>query len=218
MTIESVEILKLLQKHFPQIAEKKLQEEISTVGKVLQFQPGEVIMDYGSYIRLLPLVVEGSVKVMREDDDGHELFLYYLRPGQTCSGAFTCCMMNKQSFIRTIADDEVKLIGIPVKYVDEWMSRYQSWKNFVMLTYDQRMLEMVKTLDSIAFRKMDDRLLDYLKRKSDIAKSSLIQVTHQEIAADLNASREAVSRLLKQLEKNGTVALGRNQIKLLTKK
>ncbi len=209
------QILELVRKHFPNIAEKALQEEIATVGKLTEFSAGTVIMDVGQYVKLVPLVIEGAIKVSREDEDGHELFLYYLQGGQTCSMSFTCCMMNKKSEIRTIAEENTKMIGIPIRYVDEWMTKYQSWKNFVMQTYDYRMMELVRTIDSIAFHHMDERLLAYLDKKAKATHSKVINATHQEIAYDLNASREAVSRLLKQLENDGQVKLGRNKIELI---
>jgi CRP/FNR family transcriptional regulator, anaerobic regulatory protein len=208
-------ILDLVRKNFPNIAEKALQEEIATVGKLTEFSAGTVIMDVGQYVKLVPLVIEGAIKVSREDEDGHELFLYYLQGGQTCSMSFTCCMMNKKSEIRTIAEENTKMIGIPIRYVDEWMTKYQSWKNFVMQTYDFRMMELVRTIDSIAFHHMDERLLAYLDKKAQATHSKVINATHQEIAYDLNASREAVSRLLKQLENDGRVKLGRNKIELV---
>lgn len=214
MEIINQEILGLIRKHYPQIAERALQEEIARVGKVMQFKEGDVLMDYGSYIKLVPIILEGSIKVSREDEEGNELFLYYLQPGETCSMSFTCCMMNKKSEIRTIAEEDTTVIGIPNRYMDEWMSRYQSWKNFVMTSYDNRMLELVRTIDSIAFKKMDERLVEYLEKKAKATGSKTINATHQEIAYDMNASREAVSRLLKQLEKEGRLKLGRNRIEL----
>ncbi|AEE50271.1 Crp/Fnr family transcriptional regulator [Haliscomenobacter hydrossis] len=207
-------LLDLVRKHFPQIAEKGLQEEIATVGKLTEYSAGTVIMDVGQYVKMVPLVITGAIKVLREDEDGHELFLYYLQGGQTCSMSFTCCMMNKKSEIRTIAEENTRMIGIPIRYVDEWMTKYQSWKNFVMQTYDYRMMELVRTIDSIAFHHMDERLLAYLDKKAKATNSKIINATHQEIAYDLNASREAVSRLLKQLENDGQLKLGRNKIEL----
>jgi CRP/FNR family transcriptional regulator, anaerobic regulatory protein len=209
------EIRNLLLKNFPEIAERALQDDILQVGRLMSFRPGEVIMDYGSYVRMAPLVVKGSIKVVREDDDGRELFLYYLQPGEACSMSFTCCMMNKKSEVRTVAEDDAQVIAIPIRYMDEWMTKYQSWKNFVMRTYDLRMNELIRAIDDIAFKKMDERLLQYLEKKAEATQSQIINATHQEIAYDLNASREAVSRLLKQLEREGTVRLGRNKIELL---
>jgi CRP/FNR family transcriptional regulator len=209
------EIRNLLLKKFPDIAERGLQEDIVQAGRLMSFRAGEVIMDFGSYVRMIPLVVRGSIKVVREDPDGREIFLYYLQPGEACSMSFTCCMMNKKSEIRTVAEDDTEIIAIPIRYMDEWMTKYQSWKNFVMKTYDLRMFELVRTIDDIAFKKMDERLLTYLEKKAEANKSNVINTTHQDIAYDLNASREAVSRLLKQLERDGMVKLGRNKIELV---
>ncbi len=209
------QILDLIRKNYSHIAEKQLQEEIAQVGRLLHFSAGEVIMEIGAYVKIVPLVIEGAIKVSREDEEGNELFLYYLQAGETCSMSFTCCMMNKKSEIRTTAEENTTIIGIPIKYIDDWMSRYQSWKNFIMRSYDYRMLELVRTLDEIAFRKMDERLLSYLQKKAQATGNTIIQSTHQEIAYDLSASREAVSRLLKQLERDGMVKLGRNKIELI---
>jgi CRP/FNR family transcriptional regulator, anaerobic regulatory protein len=209
-------MLDLIRKNFPGIAEKDLQMEIMTVGHFLEFEEGEVILEIGTYVKAVPLVLSGSIKVLREDEDGRELFLYYLKPGESCTMSFTCCMMNKKSEIRTVAEEKTTIWAIPIQYMDAWMTKYQSWKNFVMQSYDTRMLELVKTIDSIAFKRMDERLMAYLHQKSKATESKILTGTHQQIAMDLNASREAISRLLKQLEKEGTVKLGRNKIELLT--
>ncbi len=214
MIQEETRIEEYLRRNYPQIAEKGLQEEIAEVGLLRSYPAGEVIMDIGQYIKSVPLVLKGTIKVTREDEEGNEIFLYYLGPGETCSMSFTCCMMNKQSEIRTVAEEDTLLIAIPIKYMDQWMSKYQSWKNFVMTTYDYRMMELVRTIDNIAFRKMDERLIEYLREKARATGSSVITTTHQAIALDLHASREAISRLLKQLEKDGQVSLGRNKIEL----
>jgi len=217
MTTQAAEIQKILHQRFPQIAEKALQEEIAQIGKIIEFKAGEVIMDYGSYVRMVPLIIEGSIKVTREDEEvGKELLLYFLNAGDTCSMSFTCCMMDKKSAIRTVAMDDTKLIGIPVKQVDNWMGKYQSWKNFVMMSYDNKMLELVKVIDKIAFHGLDKRMEEYLKALTKSTGNTTITATHQTIADDLNVSREAVSRLLKKLENIGTVKLGRNEITLLT--
>jgi len=208
-------ILATIRKHFPQLSETALQEEIADVAKIIQVEAGEVIMDYDQYIKMLPLVIKGSIKVMREGEEGKELLLYYLHAGETCSMSFSCCMMDKRSQIRTVAEDDTIIIAIPLKYVDEWMLKYRSWKNFVMLSYDNRMLEFMNTLDSIAFKKMDERLWDYLQRRVKTGRNKLIHATHSEIANDLNASREAVSRLLKQLENMGRIRLGRNKVEVI---
>lgn len=215
MNIQQSEIHELVHKHFPQLAERELQDEIATGGQIFHYQAGEIIMDFESYVKMVPLIVEGSIKVTREDErDGKEMILYFLGPGETCSMSFTCCMMNKKSQIRTQAVEDTTLIGIPIRYMDTWMSRYQSWKNFVMQSYDAKMMELVRVLDSVAFEDMDRRLQKYLRARAESTGTVEIKVTHQEIASDLNASREAISRLLKKLENMGEVKLGRNRIKL----
>ena len=212
----NLELQNTIRKHFPVITEKALQEEIASVGQLLHFNAGKRIMDFGAYVKMVPLVVKGSIKVVREDDEqDQELFLYFLRAGETCTMSFSCCLMNKQSDIRTTAEDDTTLIGIPIKYIDEWMMKYPSWKNFVMRSYDERMQELVKTIDNIAFYKLDDRLLHYLQEKAKASSTSIIHATHQEIAQDMNASREAISRLLKKLEKTNQIKLGRNKIELV---
>ena len=144
------EIFKLVHQHFPDLAELALQKEIAKVGVLHHFPEGEVIMNFGSYVKLVPLLVKGSIKVVREEEeDERELLLYYLNAGETCSMSFSCCMMDKRSDIRTTAEDDSTLIAIPVKYVDEWMSKYSSWKNFVMRSYDLRLKEMIKTLSHL---------------------------------------------------------------------
>ncbi len=216
MKTDNQKIFDLVREHFPDFSELGLQNEIAEVGIIRAFEEGQVILNFGSYVKAVPLLIEGSIKVVREDEaDGRELLLYYLNAGETCSMSFSCCMMDKKSDIRTTAEKDSTIIAIPLKYVDEWMSKYQSWKNFVMRSYDSRMQEMIKTLDSIAFKKMDERLLKYLLTKAEAHNSKIIISTHQEIADDLNASRESISRLLKQLEKNGVITLERNKIVLL---
>lgn len=215
--MDNSQILNYIRSGYPQLAEKSLQDEIASVGKVITFKSGDIILDIGSYIKSMPLIISGLIKAVREDSEGNEIFLYYLADGETCSMSFTCCLMNKKSEIRTIAEEDTMLISIPSKYMDEWMSKYASWRNWVMKSYELRMKELLKTIDSIAFQKMDERLLAYLQNKAEKLHSKILHTTHQEIAYDLNASREAVSRLLKQLENDHYVVLGRNKIEILTK-
>ena len=214
----SYQISQILHKKFPQLAELALQEEIAKVGQIMEFEPGETIMDYGSYVKLVPLIIEGSIKVSREDDQtGRELLLYILESGDTCSMSFTCCMMNKRSEIRTEALENTRIIAIPIQYVDRWMTQFQSWKNFIMMSYDAKMIELVKVIDTISFHGLDDRMKNYLDSLRQSLKSNTISLSHQQIADDLNVSREAVSRLLKKMEHMGMVRLGRNQITVLLK-
>lgn len=204
-----------VKQYFPGFVEPGLQQVISNQGRLHHFKEGDVIMDFGSYVRMLPLIISGTIKISRQAEDGSELFLYYLSRGESCTMTFSCCMADKKSEIRAVAEEDTIVLGLPQQYLDIWMMRYKSWKNFVMRAYDQRMNELIKTVDQVAFNQLDERLLDYVKRRASIREDRTIQTTHQAIADDLHVSREAVSRLLKGLEKRGTIELGRNKIKLL---
>ena len=207
-------IEQLLENHFPTLLDTDLVEGIKEHGTYREVEEGDLLMDIGSKISTIPMIISGSVKVMREDEDGNELMLYYLRGGETCAMSLTCCMAYKRSEIRAVAQEPVQMITIPVEYMDEWM-KFRDWRSFVMNTYRLRFEELLEALDSIAFLKMDERLLKYLNEKSNTIGSQEIQMSHQEIAVDLNSSREVISRILKQMERKGEVKLGRNKIQLL---
>lgn len=208
-------ITNILQRKFPMIYEPELREKIADVATMKSVDAGDVIIDKGQYIKSVPLVVEGSIKVLRDDEFGHELFLYFVDASNTCAMSLTCCLADVRSNIKAVAEDDASMLFIPVHYMDEWMAKYPSWKSFVMGTYAARFEELLKTIDLIAFHNMDDRLLSYLKKKAKAQESNTLNVTHKEIATELSSSREAISRLLKQLEKMGHIKLHRNRIELV---
>ncbi len=205
----------LLRTHLPFLSDPALQQAIVEQGKLFRFRAGEIIMDFGNPVGMLPLVLEGTIRVTREDDDGREILLYYLTGGETCVSSYTCCMRAKRSYFKTVAEEDTLLIGLPVHVADDWMTQFRNWKDFIMQAYEGRILDLIDALDSITFLRMDERLLRYLREKSYATGSKVIKATHQQIAQDLNASREAISRLLKRFEKEGKVRLGRNRIELV---
>jgi CRP/FNR family transcriptional regulator len=205
----------LLKRHFPMLAEPELLQAIAQVGELREVPEGTVLLQIGQYIRWMPLVLEGSIKIVREDEQGRELFLYYLEGGDTCALTMACCLGEEKSHVKAIADADCRLVMVPVRYMDEWMGAFRSWKHFVMRTYAARFDEMLRALDALAFQRMDERLVHYLRERAKVLKSPVIPSTHQAIAYDLNSSREAVSRLLKRLEQQGQIRLGRNKIELL---
>ena len=200
---------------FPIFFEEGLKKELNRISETHSVPAGEIIMDIGQAINQIPLVLKGSIKILREDEEGSEIFLHYLEPGHACATSITCCMSGQRSTIRAIAEDDTEYLGIPVQYSDEWMLKYKTWKNFVMNTYAERFEELLKAIDQLAFKKMDERLSKYLHDKATLHDSSEIHISHQEIAYDLNTSREVISRLLKQLERMGSIKLGRNRIIIL---
>ena len=200
---------------FESIFEPDLIEEIKQFGEIKQFTEGDVIMDYGKYIRTMPIIVKGTIKVFRMDDSGKEILLYYLSSNESCSMAYSCCVEAKKSEVKAIAEDDVELLAIPHSKLDEWLCKYPSWKNYIMRSFNERFLELLKSIESIAFHKLDERLIGYLKEKQRLSGSSVLKTSHYLIADELATSRVVVSRLLKQLENDGKVLLYRNEIKLL---
>ena len=204
-----------LKLSYGQTFEKTLINEILQVGTYKEVPAGFKMIDIGSYVKGMPLLVSGAIKVLREDKDGNELLLYYLEKGETCSMTMTCCIGQTKSEIRAIAETDAKLIMIPIQKMELWTSKYKTWRNFVFESYHNRLNEMLHTLDSIAFDNMDERLLAYLKEKARVNEDKTIHSTHQEIAYDLHSSRVVISRLLKKLENLGRIELHRNYIEIL---
>ncbi len=195
--------------------EPELLAEIEQYGQLRSFKEGDIIMDYGKYIRMMPLIIKGTIKVLRMDESGKELLLYYLSSSESCSMAYSCCMEAKKSEVRAIAEDDVDLIAIPHDKLDQWLCKYPTWKNYIMRSFNERFLELLKSIESIAFHKLDERLIAYLKEKQRLTGSSVIKASHYIIADELATSRVVISRLLKQLENEGKLLLYRNEIKLL---
>lgn len=207
--------IQLIKNNFPTLTNLELLKEIATLADYFEFEEGDLVMDYGKPIRSIPLIIEGALKISRLDDNGHEIFLYYIEKGDTCATSLTCCQLGKLSTIKAVAEENTKLIKLPIQKMDEWTFKYVDWKNFVISTYSSRFEELLLTLDQVAFHQMDERLLQYLDEKAKITGSNYLNIKHQDIAQDLNSSREVISRLLKKMEKNGDVVLSRNQIRLL---
>ncbi len=195
--------------------EEDLIKEIATVGQMRRVKLGQTLMHVGDPFTHMPLMLEGAIKVMREDKEGNELLLYYLESGDTCAMSLSCCMGNKKSKVHAVAEEDSLLVMIPVEYLDRWITKYQSWKAYIFESIRLRMDEFMETIDSIAFMRMDERLLKYLRDRVRVLGKTEIETTHQQIADDLHTSRVVVSRLIKQLENLGQVKLGRNHIEVV---
>ena len=200
---------------FNSVFEPALIREMEEFGELMHFKEGDIIMDYGKYIRMMPIILKGVIKVLRKDEQGKEILLYYLESSESCSMAYSCCIEAKKSEIKAIAEENVEIIAIPHNKLDEWLCKYPSWKNYIMRSFNERFLELLKSIESIAFHKLDERLISYLKEKQRLSGSRLIKVSHYVIADELATSRVVISRLLKQLENEGSILLYRNEIKLL---
>ena len=201
-----------LKNNYGHLFEDALLNEINQVGTFKEVPEGFKMMEIGDYVKAMPLLVSGAIKILREDTDGDELLLYFLEKGDTCALTLTCCVAQTKSKIRAIAETDSKLIMIPIKKMEEWSEKYKSWRHFVFESYNNRLNEMLETIDSIAFLKMDERLIKYLVEKVRISKNNTIYKTHQEIAYELHTSRVVISRLLKKLETLGKIELNRSYI------
>ena len=213
--IESSKMIESLNQFYSGIFEKELIEEISRVGTLKFVKEGEKIIDIGEYVKAMPLLLEGAIKILREDKDGDELLLYFLSRGDTCAMTLSCCLGQTKSEIRAIAEMDTTLIMIPVQKMEEWTAKYKSWRNFIFESYHSRLAEMLDAIDTIAFLNMDERLMRYLQEKVKINKMNFLQITHQEVAYDLHTSRVVISRLLKKLEREGRIKLQRNSIEVI---
>jgi CRP/FNR family transcriptional regulator len=206
-----LEIKRLLQKQFPMF-DDQLTHRLAELGTLKTFEEGEELMRTGQYFRSTMLIVEGLVKLYREGDNGGEFFVYYIEPGNACALSMVCASQQKTSELMARAMTPSKVIMVPIDKMDALMLEHKSWYYFVLETYRARFEEMLTVVDAIAFKAMDERLEFYLKNQARTLETTIIKTTHQEIANDLNTSREVISRLLKKMEQNGMISLHRNQI------
>ncbi|MCT8338973.1 Crp/Fnr family transcriptional regulator [Altibacter lentus] len=206
---------KALQLHYGSQFEQALLEEINQVATFMEVPEGQDLIRPGQFIKSMPLLLSGSIKIMRPDADGEELLLYHLEKGDTCAMTMTCCMGNTKSEIHAVTETPTKLLMIPIGKMEEWSRKYKTWRNFVFASYHARMMEMLESIDNIAFNNMDERLENYLNNKIELLNSKHIYTTHKEIAADLHTSRVVISRLLKKMEKDLKIKLHRSFIEVL---
>ncbi|MEE9350281.1 MAG: Crp/Fnr family transcriptional regulator [Flavobacteriaceae bacterium] len=204
-----------LKDYYSVIFEPELLKEIEKYGNLVTLKQGDLLIDVGSKITQVPLLLNGAVKIMREDKNGDEIILYFLERGDTCAISFVNCLNNAKSKVRGVAEKDSEAIYVPVKKLEEWMGKYKTWREFVIESYSSRLDEMIEAIDTLAFMKMDERLFKYLSDKVKIMRDTTLNTTHQQIALDLNTSRVVVSRLLKQLEIAGKINLHRNKIEIL---
>lgn len=200
---------------FKNVFEPELIKEFEEKVKVVEAKEGDKIISIGQTVRVIPFLLKGSLKVSRLDDKLNEIFLYYLNAMEGCAMTFTCCMQQFPSEVQAVAEEDVTFLAIPISVMDEWIVKYPTWKSFVMRTIRSRFNELMHAIDQLAFQKLDERLVNYLKEKSKLTGSTVLNLSHTEIANDLASSREVISRLLKKLELDDRLLLYRNQIKLL---
>jgi CRP/FNR family transcriptional regulator len=189
-------------------------EEITSKSRQKKLANGDVLIFPGDELVFVPIVLSGALRIVREDEEGREVFLYHLYPSQTCAMAINCCQSKKKSMVKAIAEDEAEVLLVPSRLIDQ-LFKYPEWKDFINSTYSTRFAELIEVIDLIAFNSLDKKILNYLEKKKEALNTSSLYITHQQIAGELNTHREAVSRLLRTMEQKGIVKLGRNTIELL---
>ena len=202
-----------VQTLFPNL-EEGLYDEILTHGTLREVKAGTTLLKVGQTIRSTMLILSGVVKLYREDSEGREFFIYNLQGGQACSLSMVCAFRHEKSEVLAKALTDATLLSIPIEFMDKWMSTYKTWYQFVITTYRQRFEELLTTIDAIAFSNMDERLENYLLKQTETLGTNL-KITHQQIANDLNSSREVISRLLKKMEAKRWLTIHRNSIEWL---
>lgn len=201
--------------HFPTLREPELLAYLHDSARDVRVEAGQPVLRIGQHLNAVPLVLEGTLRVEQQNEEGNELFLYHVRAGQTCAMSLTGCLFREASKIQVVAEEASRLRLVPAHLASEWMSKYESWKQFVVYTYSLRYDELIAALDAVAFRRVDERLVRLLRMKAEALHTDELQVTHQELAEALNTSREVVSRLLKTLERQGAIRLTRNRLKII---
>jgi len=210
----SEEVLALLEEHFPQF-EDNLKARIASVATMRDFHRDEVMMYSGRFFKSTILIVGGRVKLYRESNDGKEYFMYFIEPGNACALSMICAARNQASEVTAVAVEDTQVIQVPLEVMDELMREFKSWYYFVLETYRARFEELLIVIDQIAFKHMDERLENYLFRMFTEMNTKRLEITHQQIANDLNSTREVISRLLKKLEQSGKIKLHRNEVELI---
>ena len=192
----------------------ELKAKLSELGFQKTFEENEVILRESSYIKAIPIVIQGSLRVMRTEEDGRELLLYYIKAGESCIMSFLGGIHDDTSKINAVAEEKTELLLIPMDKISLLVKDFPEWLDYIFKLYHKRFEELLEVVDAIAFKKLDERILDFVKNKAKLSNSKVINLTHEQIANELGSARVVVSRLLKQLESQGVVELGRNKITL----
>jgi CRP/FNR family transcriptional regulator len=193
----------------------QIKEKLIGYGFIKTYLEGEIILNENANIQAIPIVTNGSIRVMRTDDDGREILLYYIQSGESCIMSFLGGIHHDTSKVKAIAEEKTEILFIPIDKVSLLIKEYPEWLDYIFRLYHKRFEELLEVVNAVAFKKMDERLLNFIKKKSDITKSKTLNLTHEELANELGTARVVVSRLLKKMEDEGLVLLGRNKIILL---
>ena len=192
-----------------------LNDAMYASGQIKSFPAETIILDIQSYIKSIPIVLSGSIKVIKTDEDGQEILLYYIKPGESCIMSFLAGLHNDKSKIKAVVEEDAEILLIPIEKAGEWIKEFPEWTDFIFTLYQKRFEELLEVVNAVAFQKLDARLLNLLNQKADLFHSKEISITHQQLADELGTTREVVNRVLKQIEKSKLITLSRNKISLM---
>ena len=192
-----------------------LNKEVESFGRVKVFPVGSVILKDEQSISAIPIVLKGTLRVMRTDESGREMLLYYIHAGESCIMSFLGGLHHETSKVSAVAEEEAEVLLIPVEKAGEWIKEFPEWTDFIFRLYHKRFEELLSVVNAIAFHKLDERVLNLLKQKSELFHTKDVKITHQQLADELGSTREVVSRILKQMENAGLIKLSRNKISLM---
>ena len=190
-------------------------EQLSKFGVSKTFPEGKVILDENAHIKAIPIVVSGTVRVIRRDEEGREILLYYIKAGESCIMSFLGGIHDHTSKVIAVAEEETEIIFLPIDKVTALIKDSPEWLDYIFRLYHKRFEELLEVVNAVAFKNMDERLLSFIRKKCELSRSKTLQVTHEQLANELGTARVVVSRLLKQMEQKGLVKLGRNKIVLV---
>ena len=193
----------------------EVKQKLSSYGIVKKFEEGSVILNENAYIRAIPIVLKGCIGVMRTDDEGREILLYYINAGESCIMSFLGGLHNDTSKVKAIAEEETEILFVPIDKVNLLIKENPEWLDYIFRLYHKRFEELLEVVNDVAFKKMDERLLNFIKRRCELSKTNTLHITHEHLANELGTARVVVSRLLKQMEEKGLLKLGRNKISLV---
>lgn len=193
----------------------EVKQKLSSYGIVKKFEEGSVILNENAYIRAIPIVLKGCIGVMRTDDEGREILLYYINAGESCIMSFLGGLHNDTSKVKAIAEEETEILFVPIDKVNLLIKENPEWLDYIFRLYHKRFEELLEVVNDVAFKKMDERLLNFIKKRCELSKTNTLHITHVHLANELGTARVVVSRLLKQMEEKGLLKLGRNKISLV---
>ncbi|MTI30427.1 Crp/Fnr family transcriptional regulator [Cytophagales bacterium RKSG123] len=193
------------------IKEKDLIEELNDKAYISEFKKGEFLIKNNNYIKVLKIVLGGKVRVYQENQD-REILIYHLKPMETCTLSLSACFEDCKSNVNAIAEEDGMVLNIPVRFVEQWSFKYESWHRFTINTFRESYSYLIENYSKLAFQPLKDRLLDYIIEKSN---HNILNRSHAQLAKELGTTREVISRLLKKLEADKIVTLGQKSIKVL---